>query len=435
MAENAWIYEDVFPAEKTNDNLLQPGPAQISVDHDERLIIAAALSKPGAWLDYRYLRPSDFNNPLLKLVWEGFIRGLFTMEIQHITDLNTADSRIDSAALSLTLKNIRSSPTIAKTAATRLLTKRRLAEATTILKEGSRAFITKMTLPADQTNDEWQTDINLLIEQLFRLTGHTATNDAITNELLAKYDILHASPLIPTGIARLDEFLGGGLTPKTIIAVAGATKVGKTVLAATISHNLENHPSPIPHLIISLQRSRSELAQLKLARRLGIEASQFKNPGQNLRQQIDALPVSPTASYVMHKPGATYKEIAAEIAHQARVNGIRLVIIDYLQLIAGKQPREPDESHMTTVSQALLNLANDLNVAILVLVLENDFGEPWLKAHAIKYTSQAYLVLHRDKSARGAYFETKVSAYLDENDIGTIQHPSIMLMPDGPHFD
>lgn len=69
---------------------------------------------------------------------------------------------------------------------------------------------------------------------------------------------------MPTGIARLVAFLGGGLWRATLLAIGAQTKVGKTVLLATISHDLEHAAEPVPRLVVTLERSAAAFTRLKL---------------------------------------------------------------------------------------------------------------------------------------------------------------------------
>lgn len=158
-------------------------------------------------------------------------------------------------------------------------------------------------------------------------------------------------PPLPTGIARLDEFLSGGLRPAVVLALAGQTKVGKTVMLATISHNLEHRTPPVPHLLVTLEQSAEEIACLKLARRIGVRADALDALDDDTMDRFRALPRVSGACRVMHSPGATIEDIEAEATYHVRANGAAAVLVDYLQLTGGRQQRENDEQHMTRVAQ------------------------------------------------------------------------------------
>ncbi len=237
---------------------------------------------------------------------------------------------------------------------------------------------------------------------------------------------------LKTGVERLDEFLDGGLRAGTLLGIGGQAKVGKTILATTIGGNLD--AAGIPHLMISLERTAEEVAELKLARRLGISASRLHALDDTQKATLDRLPPTGNGAPILDTNDTTIEDIAAEASYQRHTRGIELVIVDSLQLIAGKQKWDTDEAHMTRVCQRIRQMASTLKLPVIATVHITEMGTIWRGAGAIRQNANAYLLLNRDNGSRGAFLETIASNLGNEAAIGTIGAPALTLSDAGPHF-
>ena len=146
---------------------------------------------------------------------------------------------------------------------------------------------------------------------------------------------------VPTGFAELDE-LTNGLHPGQMIIVAARPAIGKSTLAldfaraAAIKHDL-------PTIFFSLEMGRSEIAMRLLARR-GIRAAADRcararsTPRDwttiaSTRGRINDAPL-----YIDDSPNMTLVEIRAKCRRLKQRVGLKMVVIDYLQLMtSGKR--------------------------------------------------------------------------------------------------
>ncbi|MEO6942885.1 MAG: replicative DNA helicase [Terrimesophilobacter sp.] len=174
---------------------------------------------------------------------------------------------------------------------------------------------------------------------------------------------------IPTGFAELDE-LTNGLHPGQLIIVAARPALGKSTLAldfaraASIKHDL-------PSIVFSLEMGRSEIAM----RLLSAEASV---PLQNMRKgTVDSRDWTTIAQtrgrindaplYIDDSPNMTLVEIRAKCRRLKQRVGLKLVVIDYLQLMTSGKRVESRQQEVSEFSRALKLLAKELQVPVIAL--------------------------------------------------------------------
>lgn len=174
---------------------------------------------------------------------------------------------------------------------------------------------------------------------------------------------------IPTGFHELDD-LTNGLHPGQLIIVAARPALGKSTLAldfaraASIKHDM-------PSIVFSLEMGRSEIAM----RLLAAEASV---PLQNMRKgTVDARDWTTIAQtrgrindaplYIDDSPNMTLVEIRAKCRRLKQKVGLKLVVIDYLQLMTSGKRVESRQQEVSEFSRALKLLAKELQVPVIAL--------------------------------------------------------------------
>ncbi|HEY4153277.1 MAG TPA: replicative DNA helicase [Pseudolysinimonas sp.] len=174
---------------------------------------------------------------------------------------------------------------------------------------------------------------------------------------------------VPTGFAELDE-LTNGLHGGQLIIVAARPGLGKSTLAldfaraATIRHHL-------PTIFFSLEMGRSEIAMRLLAAEstIGMTTLRKGNMQQpdwdklaNIRGRIADAPL-----YIDDSPNMTLVEIRAKCRRLSQKVGLKMVVIDYLQLMTSGKKVESRQQEVSEFSRALKLLAKELNVPVVAL--------------------------------------------------------------------
>lgn len=186
---------------------------------------------------------------------------------------------------------------------------------------------------------------------------------------------------IATGFERLDG-LTAGLHPGELTIVAARPGVGKTALVLNIAENIAGMSlTPRAEVdVFSLEMPREHLAARMLCSRAGVSLSKWRQPTmldqgdwQRLTlaaQELDTLPVwiDDTSGIGLLELRAKVRERFAE-AEQTGAN-VRLVIVDYLQLMTGESSHGR-EQEISGLSRGLKALAKDLRVPVIALAQLN----------------------------------------------------------------
>ena len=174
---------------------------------------------------------------------------------------------------------------------------------------------------------------------------------------------------VPTGFAELDD-LTNGLHGGQLIIIAARPALGKSTLALDFAR-AASIKNDMPSIFFSLEMGRSEIAM----RLLSAESSV---PLQNMRKgTVDARDWTTIAStrgrindaplYIDDSPNMTLVEIRAKCRRLKQKVGLKLVIIDYLQLMTSGKRVESRQQEVSEFSRALKLLAKELQVPVIAL--------------------------------------------------------------------
>ncbi|HBU41727.1 MAG TPA: replicative DNA helicase, partial [Microbacterium sp.] len=174
---------------------------------------------------------------------------------------------------------------------------------------------------------------------------------------------------IPTGFSGLDQ-LTNGLHPGQMIIIAARPAMGKSTLAldfaraAAIKNNM-------PTIFFSLEMGRSEIA-------MRLMSAEGAVPLQNMRKgTLDSRDWTTIAAtrgrineaplYIDDSPNMTLVEIRAKCRRLKQRAGLKMVVIDYLQLMTSGKRVESRQQEVSEFSRALKLLAKELGVPVIAL--------------------------------------------------------------------
>ncbi|RKN56242.1 replicative DNA helicase [Micromonospora costi] len=217
------------------------------------------------------------------------------------------------------------------------------------------------------------------------------------------------APRIPTGFRDLDRLLGGGWKGGQLIVVAARTGVGKSIatlgFAKTAAVDCE-----IPSAIVSLEMDDVEIG-------LRLLSSGSKVPHKviltGLLDEQDASWVEWFKRISKDAPlwvDGTSCQSLADIRSLARKlhrqHGLRLLVVDYLQLVETTKGAENRQQAVAAISRGLKLLAKELDIAVIAVSQLNRGPEqradkrPILsdlrESGAIENDADVIILLHRD---------------------------------------
>jgi len=189
---------------------------------------------------------------------------------------------------------------------------------------------------------------------------------------------------ISTGLRDLDKMMGG-LQPSDLIVLAGRPSMGKTALATNIAFNAakaykaEHHADGTVDVkdgaivgFFSLEMSSEQLATRLLAEQSGVPSESIRR-GRIQEEEFHSLveasrELQSIPLYIDDTGGLTIATVAARARRLKRQRGLGLLVIDYLQLLAGSgKSGENRVQEVTQITTGLKALAKELNVPIIAL--------------------------------------------------------------------
>jgi replicative DNA helicase len=220
--------------------------------------------------------------------------------------------------------------------------------------------------------------VNNAQAEIYGVTGGVESEDFVplTDAVTTAIDEIDAAKSrggqmigVPTGFHELDE-ITNGLHPGQLIILAARPALGKSTLgldlarSAAIKHDM-------PTIIFSLEMGRSEIAMRLLSAessvplqhmRKGTVQSQDWKTIAATRGRINDAPL-----YIDDSPNMTLVEIRAKCRRLKQKVGLKMIIIDYLQLMTSGKRVESRQQEVSEFSRALKLLAKELNVPVIAI--------------------------------------------------------------------
>ncbi|WP_044304061.1 replicative DNA helicase [Rhodopirellula sallentina] len=217
------------------------------------------------------------------------------------------------------------------------------------------------------------------------MTLHAAACQRL--ELLEHPEQSSLGPLLPSGIGCLDDTYGGFRCGGSYVIAARPGK-GKSALMKQIANALDLRGRAT--LVVSLEMEEHEIAARILSERLSIDGKLFEvdeagvcqipEPEmQSLRTAVEDCKHSLMRLHAPKGRQATIGGIAALARLMKAKYDIKVVAIDYLQLIHKSDPRQSDYETVTECSKACKQLARELGVVVLLLSQLNRDSEKQMK--------------------------------------------------------
>ncbi|UXA18124.1 replicative DNA helicase [Mycobacterium sp. SMC-4] len=212
---------------------------------------------------------------------------------------------------------------------------------------------------------------------------------------------------VPTGFDDLDE-LTNGLHPGQMIVVAARPGMGKSTLGLDFlrSCSIKNRMASV---VFSLEMSKTEIVMRLLSAEAKIKLADMRSGRMSdddwtrLARRMSEISEAPL--YIDDSPNLTMMEIRAKARRLSQKAGLRLVVIDYLQLMTSGKKVESRQQEVSEFSRQLKLLAKELEVPVVAMSQLNRGPEqrtdkkPMLsdlrESGAIEQDADMVILLHR----------------------------------------
>ena len=231
--------------------------------------------------------------------------------------------------------------------------------------------ITEIAYSPDMTTDEKISESQATLLNMESHDGEEAAQvnssiKKVIDEIDFRFNNKGAAVGIQTGLKAIDAKIGG-IRNQNLFILAARPAMGKTTLAMNIAYNVVNQGKPV--LVFSAEMSKEEIIERMVAAVGNLSFSKIRSGDLDsddwpkLSAGVSSIKDKPL--YIDDRGGLTIAKIASTARKQKKINGIELIVIDYLQLLSGKgQSREQEVS---AISRGLKSLAKELNIPIIAL--------------------------------------------------------------------
>jgi replicative DNA helicase len=192
-------------------------------------------------------------------------------------------------------------------------------------------------------------------------------------ESFDRLDSLHNSPDglrgVATGFSDLDKMLAG-MQDSNLLILAARPGIGKTTFATNIAqYAAVERKMPVGYF--ALEMSNLEMVDRMLVGQANIDAWKLKTGNlkeddfARLSEGMGVLADSPL--YIDDTPGQSILELRTKARKLHSQVGLKLLVVDYLQLVVGDKSYDSRVQEVGAISQGLKNLARELKIPVLAL--------------------------------------------------------------------
>jgi replicative DNA helicase len=180
--------------------------------------------------------------------------------------------------------------------------------------------------------------------------------------------------VVPTGFGDMDNQLLGGLHKSDLVIVAGRPSMGKTSFAMNIAQYV-SVVEQLPVAVFSLEMGIDQLALRMLASEAWINQSYVRSAAslsmlkkEDWSKLLDASgKLNDSPLYIDDTPGISPMEIRAKIRRLVSQVDVRMLVVDYLQLMTLKTRTDSREQEISEISRTLKAIAKEFNIPVIAI--------------------------------------------------------------------
>lgn len=180
------------------------------------------------------------------------------------------------------------------------------------------------------------------------------------------------TPGIPTGYRDLDQ-MTAGFNRNDLIILAARPSVGKTAFALNIAQKVATHEDQFTVGIFSLEMGADQLATRMICSSGNVDSNRLRT-GMMTEEDWNRFTIavgklSRTKIFIDDTPGIRITDIRSKCRRLKQEHGLDMIVIDYLQLIAGSGSRFSDnrQQEVSEISRTLKAIAREIECPVIAL--------------------------------------------------------------------
>ena len=174
---------------------------------------------------------------------------------------------------------------------------------------------------------------------------------------------------IPTGFTDLD-YRTAGLQPSDLVLIAARPSMGKTAFVLNIAQHVAFREDMCA-AIFSLEMSKEQLVNRLFSLESKVDAQALRTGNlsdSDWEKLVEGAGVIGDSKLIIDDtPGISIAELSSKCRKYKLEHDLKLIIIDYLQLMNGSGRTESRQQEVSDISRALKALARELNVPVIAL--------------------------------------------------------------------
>ena len=173
---------------------------------------------------------------------------------------------------------------------------------------------------------------------------------------------------LPTGFTDLDR-LTNGMQPSDLILFAGRPSMGKTAFVLNLADNFAVRVG-VPTVIFEMEMSRDQLINRMLSMESHVDSNKLRTGSLSEMEWDDLVSGSEIIAgsnlIIDDTPGISLPEIRSRCRKYKLEYGIKVIIVDYLQLMSGSgRNSESRQQEVSEISRGLKAIARELDVPLI----------------------------------------------------------------------
>lgn len=174
---------------------------------------------------------------------------------------------------------------------------------------------------------------------------------------------------VPSGFIDVDERTSG-FQPSDLIIVAGRPSMGKTSFCLCIAQHLGTELRE-PVAVFSLEMSKMQLVLRMLCSEARVDAHKLRSgfigraDWAKLTTAAGRLAEAPI--FIDDTPAISVLEMRAKARRLKAEHGLKMIIVDYLQLMRGRRNADTREQEISEISRSLKSLSKELDIPVIAL--------------------------------------------------------------------
>ena len=220
--------------------------------------------------------------------------------------------------------------------------------------------------------DKTEKEVFTLLNSRQGNTDYTPIREVVMNALEKIENAAKTSGTvtgIPTGFIDLD-YRTAGLQPSDLILVAARPSMGKTAFVLNIAQYVAFHENMCT-AIFSLEMSKEQLVNRMFSLESRVDAQKLRT-GKLTDAEWEMLiegagTIGNSSLIIDDTPGISINEMRSKCRKFKLEHDLKLIIIDYLQLMSGSGRSESRQQEISDISRSLKALARELSCPVIAL--------------------------------------------------------------------